>query len=484
MDDFMHAPPQAQQTQVVRGIKRVFQLTEAQDRAFDVLISDAVHVALGGGARSGKTFLLVMTVIMRALKSPGSRHAIFRFRFNALKASVIMDTLPKVMSLKFPGLMAKCDMNKTDWFLTLPNGSEIWFGGLDDSERTEKILGMEFATIYFNECSQIPWASIVLALTRLAQQTDSLKLKALYDFNPPSKLHWTYISFVDKRNPETKKPYDREFDHAFYLINPGDNTDNLDPGFIRMLEGLPEKARNRFLLGRFADDTDGAYWSQELLAQNRKLGHARDPIPEFLRIVVAVDPSGCSGPEDTRSDEIGITVEALGTDNHGYLLEDLSGKYSPEEWGSVTVEAFRRHRADRVVGEVNFGGDMVRAVIHAVDSDIPYSEVHATRGKVVRAEPIAALYEQNKIHHVGHFPDLEDQLCSLSPGGYMGLRSPDRADSAIWGFTELFPQMTKKAQKAWVPPQVNTVKRGASRLDTGHRKASGRGRARNVKGRP
>jgi len=414
---------------------------------------------------SGKTFLAILAIIARALKSPGSRHVVFRFRFNALKASVIYDTLPKVMALRFPGLMVKCEMNKTDWFLTLPNGSEIWFGGLDDKERTEKILGMEFATIFFNECSQIPWASIVLALTRLAQKTSDLSLLALYDLNPPSRLHWTYIALVEKRNPETKKPWPDEFDYAFYLINPVDNLDNLDPGFIKMLEGLPEKARNRFLLGRFADDTEGSYWTEELMAQNRKLGQEGDPLPQWLRVVVAVDPSGCSGPEDKRSDEIGITVVALGTDNHGYLLEDLSGKYRPEEWGKIVVEGYRRHEADSVVGEANFGGDMVRAVIHAVDDLIPYKPVTATRGKVVRAEPISALYEQQKIHHVGHFQEIEDQLCAMTPGGYMGLRSPDRADSAIWGFTELFPQMTKKAEKGWRPPNVNTRKRSASRYD-------------------
>jgi len=442
-----------------------FELTKAQDKAMDVMVSDATHVALGGGSRSGKTFLLVRAVVIRALKAAKSRHAIFRFRFNAIKASIVYDTLPKVLALCFPELPS-CEsmLNKTDWFLTLPNGSEIWFGGLDDTARTEKILGQEFATLYFNECSQIPWFSVVLALTRLAQKTDNLVLKAYYDFNPPSKKHWTYLRHVEKRDPETKQALKHPFNYGFFLINPADNRDNLDEKYLEMLDALPEKARNRFLLGRFADDTDGALWTEELLAQNRVLGQ-EGTLPQWLRVIVAVDPSGCSGPEDTRSDEIGIVVVALGTDNKGYLIEDLSGRYSPEEWGKVAVEAYRRHSADRVVGEQNFGGDMVRAIVHAVDDKVPFKLVTASRGKVVRAEPIAALYEQKKIHHIGYFPEIEDQQCAMTMGGYMGLKSPDRADAVVWGFTELFPQITAKAEQEWRPPKVNRQKRSASRFD-------------------
>lgn len=447
-----------------------FKLTVAQDKARDVLISDATHCCLGGGSRSGKTFLLLRMIIIRALKSPGSRHAVFRFRFNAIKASVIYDTLPKVFNLCFPGLWNPKSLNKTDWFYTLPNGSEIWFGGLDDKERTEKVLGNEYATIYLNETSQIPWASRVLVMSRLAQKTDNLKLKAYYDLNPAAKTHWVYRLFIEKKDPETKQPVARPFNYSYYKINPIDNIENLDPEYIHELDDLPEKARKRFKLGDFADDTDGALWTEELLAQNRVLGQ-EGTLPDWLRVIVAVDPSGCNGDPDTRSDEIGITVCALGTDGHGYLLEDLSGKYGPEKWGQIAVAAYERHKADRVVGEINFGGDMVRSVIHAVDSNVAYGEVHASRGKIARAEPISALYERKKIHHVGYFPEIEDQFCSMTQSGYQGLKSPDRADSAVWGFTELFPGMTKKADDTnWKKPPVKTRERSASRYEHNKRR--------------
>jgi len=441
-----------------------FVLTQAQSRAMDMLTSDAENCTLAGGARSGKTFLLVRAVLIRAIRSPGSRHAIFRYRFNAVKTTIIRQTLPKVMELCFPGLMERSHLDKTDWFLTLPNGSELWFGGLDDKERTEKILGSEYVTIYFNECSQIPYQSVVLAQTRLAQKIDGLKNKFYYDFNPPSKSHWTYRLFVEHVDPVSRKPVDST-DYGFYLINPSDNAQNLDAGFLKRLEALPAKARERFLLGRFADASDGALWDVELIETCRVLGHVNS-LPEFIRIVVAVDPSGCSGPEDVRSDEVGIVVVALGTDSHAYVLEDLSGRYGPEGWADIVNEAFKRHMADAVIGESNFGGDMVRAVIQAKNSSLPYKEVRASRGKVVRAEPVSALYAQGKVHHVGHFAEIEDQLCSFTTSGYSGLRSPDRADALIWGITELFPSLVRqKAESSDRVPTVKTAPRSASRFD-------------------
>lgn len=414
---------------------------------------------------SGKTALLIVVIITRALKAPHSRHAVFRFRLNALISSVVLDTLPKMMRLAFPGLWEKCKLNRQDNYLTLPNHSEIWFAGLDDKDRTEKILGMEFASLYFNECSQIPYSSVTIALTRLAQKTDNLVLKAYYDFNPPSKVHWTYLQFVAHKNPENKRDLKHPDDYRFYLINPQDNIQNLDQKYIDMLDGLNEKARNRFLLGKFADESDGQLFSEEVFAVNRLLGRHGE-IPDFLRVVIAVDPSGCSGPEDKRSDEVGIAVGALGTDGKGYLLADLSGKHSPEQWAKIVNEAYTRHNADIVVAEGNFGGDMVRAVLQANNPDLPFKEVTASRGKVVRAEPFSTLYQRGRIHHVGYFPEAEDQFCGMTTNGYQGLRSPDRADSIIWLWAELFPSMTQsKKDENWTPPQKKTYTRKASRYD-------------------
>ena len=441
-----------------------FRLTTTQAKARDSLTSDASDQGLGGGSRSGKTFLFLYAVATRALAVPKSRHAILRFRQNAIIKSVVRDTWPKMMDLAYPGIYREKDMNKTDWFWKAPNGSEVWFGGLDDKERVENILGNEYATMYFNECSQIPWQSVKLALTRLAQKCPIpgdvelyLRLKAYYDFNPPTKRHWTYQFFIDRKSPDTGKPLLSPERISFLFMNPMDNEENLDAAYLQRLDEMPDKERKRFFLGQFADEDNDALWTDELYDASRVLDNKS--VPNLVRIVVAIDPSGCSGDdEDTRSDEVGIVVAALGIDGKGYLLEDLSGHYGPSEWGKIAGDAFRRHGADRIVAESNFGGAMVKYTVEAANEHgdvLPISLVNASRGKVVRAEPIAALYERGKICHVGYFPEVEEQGCSFYPDGYKGMKSPDRKDAVIWAFTELFPGIARPdSNRIWTPPSV------------------------------
>jgi hypothetical protein len=386
---------------------------------------------------------------MRAIKAPESRHVIFRLRFNALRASVWLDTLPKVMQLCFPGVPYK--NNRQDGYVSLPNGSEIWFGGLDDKERVEKILGMEFATLYFNECSQIPRTSVLTALTRLAQKVPGLKNRAYYDLNPVGTAHWSYRQFIEKVDPDTRLPLKNPDNFRHIFMNPGDNLANIDQGYIELLESLPERQRKRFLEGKYLSEIDGALWTLEGLERHRR---TEDDLPLMQRIVVAVDPSGSKGEEDKRSDEIGIVVAGLGVDNRVYVLADYSGRYSPEQWGAKVVYAWKTHGADRVVGERNFGGDMVRAVVHGADRNAPYKEVTASRGKIPRAEPVSALYEQGRVSHVATFAALEDQMMNFSTSGYLGDKSPDRADALVWAITELVPVVDNGAYLEFMREQI------------------------------
>jgi hypothetical protein len=366
---------------------------------------------------------------MRALKASGSTHAILRFRFNHLKASIIGDTLPKVVRGCFPGL--RYELNKTDWFATFPNGSQILFGGLDDKERTERILGQEHSTIYLNECSQLSYAARNMAITRLAQNS-GLALKAYYDANPPTVGHWTYRLFEMGIEPSSGKALEDRHLYASMRINPADNTQNLPGAYLKMLAALPEKERRRFLEGEYLSQVDNALWTLDRI---QRVAEAQ--LPTMQRVVIAVDPSGCSGPEDWRSDEIGVVAAGRGQDGMGYALKDGSLRDGPNGWAKAALRLFDEHRADCIVAERNFGGAMVESTIRAIRPTVPIKLVTASRGKVQRAEPVAALYEQGRVKHLEAMPDLEEQLQAFSSAGYQGAKSPDRADALIWALTEL-----------------------------------------------
>jgi hypothetical protein len=430
-----------------------FELTPRQQEAQNLLGGEARHNLLVGGSRSGKTFLLCRAIAMRAMRAPGSRHLIARFRFNHVKASVWADTWPKMMKLCFPDMAGRLKYDKTDHRVILPTESEIWFGGLDDKERTEKILGQEYATIFLNEASQIGWSTIETVRTRLAQRvplkdgSGYLKLKMYYDANPPLATHWTHKLFVEHRDPVPPySPLKTPDQYVWHRINPFDNAQNLPAEYLDELGNLGARARLRFLEGQWGSANENALWTYEVIETHRTLD-----FPDLQRVIVGVDPSGTQGEEDERSDHVGIVVVGLGIDGHAYVLEDLTVKAPPETWGKIAVTAYSRHMADCIVAETNYGGAMVGSVIRSAAAaeklSVNYREVTASRGKVVRAEPISTLYEQGKVHHVGGHPELEDQLCAFTSAGYMGDRSPDRADACIWALTDLFPGMTRRAPR-------------------------------------
>lgn len=422
---------------------------------------------LFGGSRSGKTFLLIRNLVMRALKAPKSRHVIFRRRFNAAKNSIWLDTLPKVMALAFP--LVAYGLNKTDFVLTLPNGSEVWIAGLDDKDRVEKILGMEFVTIYLNECSEIAWEARNIALTRLAQQVrqqiagvgeaGALKPRMYYDCNPPTKAHWTYRLFKERVDPESRLPLRQPGDVASFQINPHDNKDNIAAGYLETLEGMAPRLRKRFLDGEFGDATPGALFSDTVIDMWRHDGE----MPDMVRVVVAVDPSGSGDADNADNDAIGIVVAGLGVDGVAYVLEDCTVKAGPATWGGVVASAFDRHQADAVVGETNYGGAMVSMVVQSARPRTPFRAVTASRGKHVRAEPFSALYEQGKVRHAGRFLELEDELCAFSTTGYLGSASPNRADALIWALAELFPAITAPRKAPPAPVRMPTMRTGFAR---------------------
>lgn len=402
-----------------------FHKTAAQVEALKLLGGRSRFVLLFGGSRSGKTFILVYALLIRALREPGSRHIILRFRGNAVRQSVMLDTLPKVIRLAFPGL--KTHQSKTDQFIRLPNRSEIWFGGLDTDERLDKILGKEFSTIYFNECSEISYAAVNTALSRLAQRT-GLANRAYFDCNPAGKNHWSYKLFIEHRDPVSGLPLAFPQNYASMLLNPEANRANLPDGYLEeTLAGLSERQRLRFQQGVWLDELSGALWNFQQLERSRILFAP----PGLERIVVGVDPAVTG---NAASDETGIVVAARGSGSQYYVLDDRSMQGRPSEWAAGVCDAFRHWKADRVVAEVNNGGELVEAVLRTCNVDLSYRAVRAARGKIARAEPVAALYEQKKVFHVGRFSKLEEQMTGFTPGT---ADSPDRLDALVWAITEL-----------------------------------------------
>jgi hypothetical protein len=225
--------------------------------------------------------------------------------------------------------------------------------------------------------------------------------------------------------------------------------------FPRVLRAEMEEDRRRdpamfahVWMGEYMPRVSGAIFDMENIHVNR-----REEAPVMNRILVSVDPAVSA---EMGSDEHGITVGGLGEDQRGYLLDDVSMKGSPRQWAERAIATYDRWEADAIVVERNQGGDMVKHTLQSVRPGIKVVEVTATRGKHVRAEPISALYHNHQISHVGAFPELEMQLCQMTAAGYEGDGSPDRVDSAVWLFTELFPSLIRKKAK----PRTNVRKSG------------------------
>jgi PBSX family phage terminase large subunit len=246
----------------LKGFDLYGNLTPKQQEALEILKTDKTRVMFYGGARSGKTFLFLAVIVLRALKYPGSRHLIARLRFAHAKTAIWLDTMPTI--IKLMGLDKIAKWNQTDHYIDI-NGSEIWIDGLDDKDRVDKILGREYATIYFNEMSQIPYPTITTVLTRLAQKVKGLKNKAYFDCNPPSKLHWSYKQFIQGNDPETGEPLSNADRYAYLRLNPVDNMENLPDDYIEMLEHLPEDKKRRFLDGEYGDSIGAIFKNWDII---------------------------------------------------------------------------------------------------------------------------------------------------------------------------------------------------------------------------
>ncbi|MEL6280821.1 MAG: phage terminase large subunit, partial [Pseudomonadota bacterium] len=417
---------------------------QAELAAFLARTSDAL---VYGGAGGGKTFGIIGAIVARALAAPGSRHLAARHRFNHAKASLLRQTLPEVMKLAYPSV--DVSVNTQDGIVTLSTKrgeSEIWIAGLDDKDRLEKILGTSFATIYLNEASQIAYEAFLTVKTRLRQKSPRIdgreqQQRLIVDLNPGPDTHWTAQRWLERVEPQDKRPLSdvQLAQMGVFTMSPLDNAGNLPPAYIEDLRNLPARQRKRFFDGEYQGDVDGALWRRSIIGRLTER-------PVLGRTIVAVDPAIST---EVGSDETGIVGAGMIADRpgHAVVLDDDSGRYDVGEWARRAVGMWRSLGADCIVAEANQGGEMVRQVIEAERGNVPVRLVRATRGKWLRAEPVAALYERGKVFHCGVFDRLEDQMCAMTPDfdrksqGY----SPDRVDALVWGLTDLFPNIAHGA---------------------------------------
>jgi len=366
---------------------------------------------LFGSARSGKTFIIIYAILIRAIKEPNTNHMIVRKYSNSLRRSIWSQTLPDVMRLAFSELYKQCKINETLMTLTLPNNSKLMFVGCDNRASMDKILGTECSTLYCDELPELLPEQFGLLKSRLAEKSH-LKTKLFTSCNPTGKNSWIYKYFVEN--------------NLALQMNVADNLENVSDTFVKQLKRLSEKQKTRFLYGEWLAEQEGALWSIDLIANTRKeIGSI-----EMDRIVIGVDPAVTS---KQTSDLTGIIVCGK-KDEDFYVLEDCSDKYTPEQLASKIEVLWSKYEADAIVIETNNGGDYLLDNITKQNEYINVIGVNHRKSKIVRAESVSFLYEKNLCHHTSVFEELEDELVSYTIESKW---SPDRLDALVIALREL-----------------------------------------------
>lgn len=314
--------------------------------------------------------------------------------------------------------------------ITWPNGAvALGYNGTEPNQ----LRGPEFDTAWIDELAKYRYARETWDMLQFAMRGTALEPRQIITTTPrPIELIKAIVAGKEGRVHVTRG-------------KTADNRANLASSFLERIEARYAGTRlgRQELEAEILGDLPGALWSMASIDAYRI-----PQAPQMGRIVVAVDPAVTATEE---SDEHGIIVAGL-HEGRGLVLEDASMQGTPNEWARRAVSLYRSWGADGIVVEVNQGGDMVAHTLRTVDPSVNIIEVRASRGKHVRAEPIAALYEQGKIAHVGSFPELENQMTQMTQHGFEGQGSPDRLDALVWAFTELFPGMVEK------PPKVEAFK--------------------------
>lgn len=406
---------------------------------FDLVKSTrATNILYYGGGRSGKSFGIIDIIAKRAMNAPGSRHGIFRRHAVEIRDTLFNVTLPKYFDLAYPGFLknrANVTINKTDMTVEFANGAVISFNGYDENNR-DRILGAEYETIWLNEATQFDYSDFTTIKTRLsgmAQTSSGRTMRPLMfvDCNPDLKTHFTFRCWIEGINPARNLPLNDLDDWASLQVNLATDATHVPASYLEGLRDGSDADIQRFVEGYWRDEREYSLFRPSNINQHRVTVAPYD----LRRIIVAVDPAVSS---HEGSDETGIVVVGEGADGHFYVLADHSLKGSPKEWAAAVAQAYRDYGAHLIVAEKNQGGEMVAETIRLAGRNLPVKLVHASRGKVIRAEPVSALYAEGRVHHVGEFSTLERQMYAFhSSFDRRKSGSPDRLDALVWAISEL-----------------------------------------------
>ncbi len=402
-------------------------LRRPHPKQHEFIASKAKRRILRAGRRHGKTVgmgILAVRAFLagrRVLYAVPTSDQLQRFWFEVKHA---------LRDLIDAGIVVK---NETDHTLTLPGtlqrirGKTAWNADTLRGDFADLLILDEFQLM-----NEDAW-EVVGAPMMLDTNGD-----AVFVYTPPSARTRSISKANDKMHAAKlwkKHENDPTGRWACFHFTSHDNPYLSREALAEISSDMTARSIRQEILAEDLDDAPGALWKRDLIEAGRV-----ERCPELARVVVAIDPAVTS---TATSDECGLVVAGIGQDGHGYILTDQTARRSPAEWGAEAVRLYHAHAADRIIAETNNGGDMVELTIRTVPAREPYPSgaacayraVTASRGKAVRAEPVAALYEQGKVHHVGCMPDLEDELCTWEPLG--GMRSPNRLDALVWALTDL-----------------------------------------------
>lgn len=433
-----------------------FRLNAKQELALGYMTDlIARHTLLLGGAQSGKTFIAVRALILRALAYPRSDHLALRLHRITAEKYLWRQKFVEVIDKGFRGVAFK--YNHSRMILTCPNESTVWVGGLDEGEKSDGLMGSGWNTILFDEANENLPEAMQKARTRLSPKTksaDGTRLcvnRSFATVNPTYKTHHLYRTYVEKfdifnglpMSPEQASMYN------WFRINPVDNLENLGDDYIRELKSLSPENRKRFLDGEWCEESKDALFKSGDINRSRVKTFEEVASINFDKIVVGVDPAVSSG---VKADMTGIVVvgwtrpRSFDRRSSGqyYLLADYSLSGTPDEWAQAVYDAYTHWKADMVVGEANNGGDLVEKNIRSVSRVIPFKKVWASRGKAIRAQPVAGICSRGELHIGVSLPELEGEMIGWNPDS--GEPSPNRLDAMVWGVTECMGAKNKEVR--------------------------------------